>query len=788
MDKPMEKSVTSQIIFLTVQNNPTNDDCVTLLADFQQPNVLQSQTFVKDTSSVPNSTSFEKLAKRRSIYVCTFCQVFSTSDEAVAEHIASVHNVSLPVGTRPENFVSRLQALPNENEKCCRKKVGRPRKLPKEHAVEAVDTVCNFEPLPGPDGLYWCQKCHKHFRKPRQLSRHVCLEIDDQDNFSDDSSVISDGSEDFQVHMSIDPVPWTRRQKRRNDINSKENNNETSLEFSCNGAVSGEDGLNKVTSKWRNDPSYVPPFRNENEKLAFEKHLKSIDYSFVDDMFIIERKRCKIQSGNVHTGHHFSKIYTCIKCKKVLKSLFHIRMHCLTHTDVQPFTCPECPYRTNSKGSLYTHMRKHTGNVFHCSYCGFQSTKRAHMLDHEATHSTTVQLCKLCKNSYKTVKSLIAHIRRYHNNPGGKRYIKSLSSKQSKESLINCNICQKKFKSAYTFENHNMSHHNVCLPPPPLANTQNDILKNASEGGVSELHLDKLCSAEATSALEQSVQVSAACVLEQSSPIPATSVLQQPAQISTDTLADIVLDNFLKEAQCETDVLCENAFETSEQLSDAATLLNGFQRKSMAEKLPISDESYEFCSSEASILAECEKTLNLNILNECLHKSNFSDNCLTEVCNQKSNLVSTSALSMDCSEQYILSPDFPDSVLQSAEVEQLHERVSEDVSDKTCTTESKSAEIKLFEKCRRAPAYVCCVCSAIYICPATLKVHLKEHVNTSALLEQQEDFEPEKISQNEFDNVCKILQDPIDSCSSDEKELEKLYTSSLDMMWYLPAV
>ncbi|GFV50553.1 zinc finger protein ZFAT [Trichonephila clavipes] len=60
---------------------------------------------------IQNTSNTDTFQTRKSIYVCTFCQVFSSSDSAITAHIATVHGTSLPSGTTAENFVSRLHAL-----------------------------------------------------------------------------------------------------------------------------------------------------------------------------------------------------------------------------------------------------------------------------------------------------------------------------------------------------------------------------------------------------------------------------------------------------------------------------------------------------------------------------------------------------------------------------------------------------------------------------------------------------------------------------------------------------
>lgn len=48
---------------------------------------------------------------KQDIYVCTFCQVFSPLLSTVVDHISTLHLESLPSGTKPKDFVSKLQSL-----------------------------------------------------------------------------------------------------------------------------------------------------------------------------------------------------------------------------------------------------------------------------------------------------------------------------------------------------------------------------------------------------------------------------------------------------------------------------------------------------------------------------------------------------------------------------------------------------------------------------------------------------------------------------------------------------
>lgn len=94
---------------------------------------------------------------------------------------------------------------------------------------------------------------------------------------------------------------------------------------------------------------------------------------------------------------------------------------CLTSVAVLPFF----PYLSHCfiEGNLYTHMRTHTGMVYRCTLCDFTTVNRGHLTEHEQTHSNVRHKCDLCQRDYNTIKSLVNHIRKYHNTSEGTKYL-----------------------------------------------------------------------------------------------------------------------------------------------------------------------------------------------------------------------------------------------------------------------------------------------------------------------------------------------------------------------------
>ncbi|XP_067136935.1 zinc finger protein ZFAT-like isoform X2 [Centruroides vittatus] len=394
------------------------------------------------------------------------------------------------------------------------------------------------QPLPeiGSDGQYHCPRCKRAFKKERHILGHKCLGKGDYIDISikensvseevmeeepevkeetedDEKEVDTDCTEDFKMYMSIDRPPWSRGRRGNNrgrfrgrgrgrgiyrNMEEKQNdvtefqteNNDGNKENQALISIVIEDIENEVKENdddssgpkaklnWRNDPHHIPVFNTEDERLAFEERLNAVDLSCVDHLYVWHEVTQDVDMSKMGkmTGRETNEllVFSCNICKKVFKSLSHMRLHCIIHTDLKPFECPQCPFRSNAKGNLYTHMRKHTGNYFKCSQCNFQSLNRSHLAEHEATHSNRRHQCKLCHNYYNTVKSLMNHVRKYHTNSHGRQYLSTFLVKpQNLMALLHiCHICNRKFKKKIDRDRHlfihnirdspNIFHCNLC--------------------------------------------------------------------------------------------------------------------------------------------------------------------------------------------------------------------------------------------------------------------------------------------------------------------------------------
>lgn len=109
----------------------------------------------------------------------------------------------------------------------------------------------------------------------------------------------------------------------------------------------------------KNQLKDIPLFTSDAEKEEFEKCL-NVNLSMFDDMFTVIQLQQDVNDKGISEGGRSCqaglKLYTCNTCEKVFKSLSHVRLHAIIHTDLHPFKCPKCSYSCNSKGNCYCNI------------------------------------------------------------------------------------------------------------------------------------------------------------------------------------------------------------------------------------------------------------------------------------------------------------------------------------------------------------------------------------------------------------------------------------------------
>ncbi|CAL4162355.1 unnamed protein product, partial [Meganyctiphanes norvegica] len=187
----------------------------------------------------------------------------------------------------------------------------------------------------------------------------------------------------------------------------------------------------------------VPLFSNTKQQEHLQKWVSQVDLSFADAIIDIVPASLTMEKTPEprFTKSRLEELglmrYICQECNRQFKTLLSCRRHCAKHLSVKAFTCPDCDYATGSVGSLYSHYRIHTGNLYACNNCDFKARIKAHYRDHLETHNPSRHVCELCQRVYSTANSLSSHIYKSHRDQRGLNYCKTNRIQKTMKTKVN---------------------------------------------------------------------------------------------------------------------------------------------------------------------------------------------------------------------------------------------------------------------------------------------------------------------------------------------------------------
>lgn len=205
-----------------------------------------------------------------------------------------------------------------------------------------------------------------------------------------------------------------------------------------------------------------------------------------------------------HMAYGHRKDFTCQHCKKLCKSLKHLKYHEKVHVKYKGklFKCNTCGKTFQTPNSLKSHSICHTGNYpYVCEFCGRGFLSSYRLSEHRASHTNDIRYCcEICGKSFRLYDTYHRH-RRQHDNPFpaqcnecGKRFRNSSRVSEHKRKVhtgerpyacphcpmtfnvtssyrihlcrhtnvypYNCDLCKRGFGSRFKYGNHRAAKHN----------------------------------------------------------------------------------------------------------------------------------------------------------------------------------------------------------------------------------------------------------------------------------------------------------------------------------------
>lgn len=153
--------------------------------------------------------------------------------------------------------------------------------------------------------------------------------------------------------------------------------------------------------------------------------------------------------------HGTSSPFKCEHCKKSFTSKFKLVRHVLIHSDRKPFSCSICERTFHRKDHLKNHIKIHSPckkvHVCEKSDCKKEYTSSLSYKKHLALHAAEEGKldCQICQKSFKTKDEVLYHLKIH----AGSRTVKNPDEKK-----FSCDYCQRKFFTRKDVRRHLVVH------------------------------------------------------------------------------------------------------------------------------------------------------------------------------------------------------------------------------------------------------------------------------------------------------------------------------------------
>ncbi|KAA0701747.1 hypothetical protein E1301_Tti022670 [Triplophysa tibetana] len=146
--------------------------------------------------------------------------------------------------------------------------------------------------------------------------------------------------------------------------------------------------------------------------------------------------------------HTEQKLFTCTRCNISFPSSQEKNLHSQEHRDKKHFHCEQCRKNFLSSSRLKVHVRTHSGEKsFHCSECDKYFSIKANLVLHQRIHTGE-------KRSEKRFVGLQTHQKKHNEEQTD---LKSHKTTHTKEKLLQCSHCEKRFR----YKSHQITHERV---------------------------------------------------------------------------------------------------------------------------------------------------------------------------------------------------------------------------------------------------------------------------------------------------------------------------------------
>ncbi|XP_012282703.1 zinc finger protein 236 [Orussus abietinus] len=263
---------------------------------------------------------------------------------------------------------------------------------------------------------YSCSFCHKEFKKPSDLIRH--LRVHTQEKPFKCSSCFRT----FALKSTM------RAHERTHTATKKYTCGSCNKVFSCHSSLSTHvrqhtrAHICEVCEKSfathailrchmkthsRGKPKVSPEAEVLAPQIVLEEPLLISDAGNKISVAHVQSKQQQVYNDDVPRPHK------CWACPAAFRKISHLKQHYRRHTGERPYKCPQCDGRFTSNSVLKSHLHTHEDSrPFTCTTCPARFSTHSSMKRHMVTHSNKRPfMCPYCHKTFKTSVNCRKHMK-----------------------------------------------------------------------------------------------------------------------------------------------------------------------------------------------------------------------------------------------------------------------------------------------------------------------------------------------------------------------------------------
>nr|XP_033206407.1 zinc finger protein 91-like isoform X1 [Bombus vancouverensis nearcticus] len=274
---------------------------------------------------------------------------------------------------------------------------------------------------------YACTFCHKEFKKPSDLIRHLRVHTQEKPfkcthcyrSFALKSTMIAHE----RTHSSVKRYACGSCEKA----------------FVCHSSLiahtrlhaKSENCSNKTTDNDKDSDTYAvidadiyPTDQSKNQikgKLKLSPEAESlVPQVILQEPLVISdtgNKISVVSSGKekraYDTSTDHARPHKCWICQAAFRKISHLKQHHRRHTGERPYKCTKCDRRFTSNSVLKSHLHTHEDSrPYGCSLCNAKFSTQSSMKRHLVTHSNKRPfMCPYCHKTFKTYVNCRKHMK-----------------------------------------------------------------------------------------------------------------------------------------------------------------------------------------------------------------------------------------------------------------------------------------------------------------------------------------------------------------------------------------